>query len=404
MLSKKSIRSKFFLQLVSTVGILIVVFSIIAYQIIKINILQNEQERLIQKIELLIQNNNAKLVDLDENINKISFTFTEEKDKKIINIIYPYKEKYIIAKEDITQVYNFLNTIFLSFIALGLCALSLIIFYSFFISKIFATYLHHLSLKISKFDDNVSNLLEQKEYPYELKELIININHLVKRIQNYNLTQKELFIGIAHELKTPLAVIKTKNDVTLMKDRDIQYYKDTINQTNNSVNNMNNIISSVLKIGRQEGAQFEESKELDIIKLIEKECKNYALLGIKNGQKLQCKHELSSLNMKIQSTLFIQILSNFIQNAFKFSPANSTIYLNTYVEDKQFILEVLDNGDGVDENNDYFAPFKRYGKKDGVGLGLFLSKQAATALKAKISLENRKDSKGAIAKLIMNLK
>ena len=51
---------------------------------------------------------------------------------------------------------------------------------------------------------------------------------------------------------------------------------------------------------------------------------------------------------------------------------------------------------------DLFAPFKRYGNQSGVGLGLFLAKNAADALRAKISLKNRKDGKqGCIAKLVI---
>ena len=51
---------------------------------------------------------------------------------------------------------------------------------------------------------------------------------------------------------------------------------------------------------------------------------------------------------------------------------------------------------------DWFAPFKRIGNQSGVGLGLFLAKNAADALRAKITLVNRDDGKsGCVAKLIL---
>ena len=57
-----------------------------------------------------------------------------------------------------------------------------------------------------------------------------------------------------------------------------------------------------------------------------------------------------------------------------------------------------------DENIDVFAPFKKVGKENGVGLGLYLAKIASDALNAKISIKNREDGKnGAIAKLELNL-
>jgi two-component system OmpR family sensor kinase len=66
-------------------------------------------------------------------------------------------------------------------------------------------------------------------------------------------------------------------------------------------------------------------------------------------------------------------------------------------------IEIIDEGSGIDESLDLFAPFKRAGKKSGVGLGLFLAKSAADALGAKISIKNRKDRQGAVATLILPL-
>ena len=51
-----------------------------------------------------------------------------------------------------------------------------------------------------------------------------------------------------------------------------------------------------------------------------------------------------------------------------------------------------------------FAPFKRYGNKGDAGLGLFLAKGAAQALRAEISIKNRENTNGAVASLVLNLK
>ena len=52
---------------------------------------------------------------------------------------------------------------------------------------------------------------------------------------------------------------------------------------------------------------------------------------------------------------------------------------------------MLDEGCGIDDTMDLFAPFKRQGDKGGVGLGLFLAKSAADAIGGKISIINRDD-------------
>ena len=64
--------------------------------------------------------------------------------------------------------------------------------------------------------------------------------------------------------------------------------------------------------------------------------------------------------------------------------------------------EVIDEGVGIDEGVDLFAPFTRLGKEQGAGLGLFLAKSAADAIGGDITISNRKDGiNGSIATLTL---
>ncbi len=81
------------------------------------------------------------------------------------------------------------------------------------------------------------------------------------------------------------------------------------------------------------------------------------------------------------------------------------VTIRSHQEGHQLIIEVIDEGCGVDDKVDLFAPFIRQGNKSGVGLGLFLAKSAAEALGGKITLKNREDGKdGAVATLILDSK
>lgn len=102
----------------------------------------------------------------------------------------------------------------------------------------------------------------------------------------------------------------------------------------------------------------------------------------------------------IQPTLLNQIIQNFVQNAIKFTPVDKSIAIVLEKIDNYPVITVTDDGIGIDEKVDLFAPFKRVGKESGAGLGLFLAKNASDALGAKISIENRKDEKsGCVAKI-----
>jgi len=98
-------------------------------------------------------------------------------------------------------------------------------------------------------------------------------------------------------------------------------------------------------------------------------------------------------------------VQNFVQNAIKFSPENSEILIKSRLNGDDFKVEIIDEGPGIDEDKDLFAPFKRYGNKSGAGLGLFLAKGAANAIGGKLTLKNRIDGKsGTIATIELNAK
>ena len=264
--------------------------------------------------------------------------------------------------------------------------------------------LRSFCLKLGELNERFLQEVETDELPVEFKPLGDGVNRLIGRILTFVQYQKELFIGAAHELKTPLAVMKTKNEVTLIKERDSQKYIEALKNNNEAINQMNKMISSILEIGRQEGAQFEQPVMTDIIAYINEIGNNFLILAKGDDRNIKINLRPHSLKIMIQPTLFLHVLQNFVQNAIKFSPKEATIEINSTLINGEFIVRVIDEGIGIDESKDLFAPFKRYGNSSGAGLGLFLAKGAAQALGGNIELRNRTDRSGTIATFILPIR
>ena len=311
---------------------------------------------------------------------------------------------YLVLEKETTLQSRIVEEIFIDIIIVNVTAILLVLFYALFLSRMLLIPIKILSHKLTNLDEKFLKEIDIKSLPDEFLPLGNSINRLITRIQTFVLYQKELFVGVAHELKTPLAVMKTKNEVTLLKPRESEKYIEALKSNNEAINGMNAMIGSVLEIGRQEGAQFEEPVNTDVIAFLKKLGKNYEVLakGEEKNLALDLKPEIFNLN--IQTSLLTHIVQNFVQNAIKFSPKNSTITISSRLEKSKFIIEVADEGVGIDESKDLFAPFKRYGNKGGAGLGLFLAKGAAQALGAEISIKNREGANGAVASLVLNLK
>ena len=327
------------------------------------------------------------------------------KDKSITTLTTRLDDSsYLVLEKETTLQSQIVEEIFIDIIIVNVTAILLVLFYALFLSRMLLIPIKILSHKLTNLDEKFLKEIDIKSLPDEFLPLGNSINRLIARIQTFVLYQKELFVGVAHELKTPLAVMKTKNEVTLLKPRESEKYIEALKSNNEAINGMNAMIGSVLEIGRQEGAQFEEPVNTDVIAFLKKLGKNYEVLakGEEKNLALDLKPEIFNLN--IQTSLLTHIVQNFVQNAIKFSPKNSTITISSRVEKSKFIIEVADEGVGIDESKDLFAPFKRYGNKGGAGLGLFLAKGAAQALGAEISIKNRENANGAVASLVLNLK
>jgi len=424
LLSQKSLRNRFILQLASGAMMLIAVVSVMLYHYIRVTVFQSVVSELNQQATAYKNNpqnfnpNNLKTFTIEiPNKTLATVKVGELKGEKPYLVMQKIKDKsittlttrlddssYLVLEKETTLQSQIVEEIFIDIIIVNVTAILLVLFYALFLSRMLLIPIKILSHKLTNLDEKFLKEIDIKSLPDEFLPLGNSINRLITRIQTFVLYQKELFVGVAHELKTPLAVMKTKNEVTLLKPRESEKYIEALKSNNEAINGMNAMIGSVLEIGRQEGAQFEEPVNTDVIAFLKKLGKNYEVLakGEEKNLALDLKPEIFNLN--IQTSLLTHIVQNFVQNAIKFSPKNSTITISSRLEKSKFIIEVTDEGVGIDESKDLFAPFKRYGNKGGAGLGLFLAKGAAQALGAEISIKNRENTNGAVASLVLNLK
>lgn len=424
MFSKRSIRSQFLVQLIVASAALLIIFSSILYLYIQRNIYDEKRQEMQQFAQNIVRSQSlsetmgndtdallgvtVELVHYDAEDYEQHLFEDERNHRSYLILLYPFEstqKTYLKVTKDISAMKRLLAKIQRSIYIINAIGFLLIVLYAIALSKMLSIPIRQLSRRLSNMNEQLIHPITVNELPEEFEPLGETINRLISRIQNFVKYQKELFIGAAHELKTPLAVIKLKNQVTLIKRRTPEEYIEAIKKTNETVDEMNKIVADILNIGRQEGAQLEPPQHLDIIKILQRKADDFALLAKSENKHLDVDLSPEHYEATIQLSLLNQILQNFLQNALKFTPENSTVRLVSFAEEEDLIVQVIDEGCGIDESVDLFAPFKRLGNKSGVGLGLFLAKSAADAIGAEIALKNRTDGKdGTVASLRLRAK
>jgi len=423
---KRSIRVNFLIKLSVAMIALLLFFSTILYHYINYSVDRELQNSLIKHAKYIFATypdvekaiaDNGKVLEETLHI-KVKIVYLPTLEKRGINInkiershqylfelLFPYNTKdgkYLSISTNITEQKKIQQQVYNAIIVINLIMMVIIILYAYILSGMLTHHIQVLSNRLSKRNEKMIEPLDTKDLPEEFEALAISINTLMMRIQNFIKYKKELFVGTAHELKTPLAVMKTKTQVTLMKrDRSVKALEEALKQNIVSIDEMNKIISSILEFGRAEGAQFETPINVDIIELMNNKARDFRILAEANGQNFVYDIQPDTLSIYIQPMLLTQIIQNFVQNALKFTPNGKEVMLKSYILDNKFVIEVIDEGIGIDDKRDLFAPFIRSHTSTGTGLGLFLAKSASDAMGATISLNNRENQEGTIARVIL---
>lgn len=424
MFSQRSIRQRFLIQLIIASASLIFIFSSLLYFYIEKSIIDEKYQELLVYAQNTASNQsvygsevptpdvylglNIEIMYLNKEHIDLDFYETTKDKKAYLTLLYPFnfdELSYLKITKEISATRKLLDQILNYIFIINIAGFLLVVLYAIGLSKMLVAPVKTLSNKLSNMNEHLMRPIVVEELPEEFEPLGATINHLIARIQNFVKYQKELFIGTAHELKTPLAVIKLKNQVTLIKKRSAEEYIDALKVTNKTVDEMNVIVSNILNIGRQEAAQLEQPREVDVIEFLKQKANDFHLLAENEGKNLTMHFEPDGFMAILQVSLLNQIVQNFLQNALKFTPKERSVHLKSSLNSYGLLIEVIDEGCGIDESSDLFAPFKREGNKPGVGLGLFLAKSAADALGAKISIKNRADGvSGTVASLNLNSK
>ncbi len=351
-------------------------------------------------------NINARIIYLPKSQYKTTHMRTYKKNKEhFTELLFPYNfenQTYLNISANVTKQKHMQQRIYSAIILINILGMGLVVLYAYFLSGMLMSPIRNLARKLSKRNETMMEPIKTDDLPQEFEPLSESINALIIRIQNFIKYKKELFIGAAHELKTPMAVMKTKTQVTLLKRKSSEEdLREALRQNITSIDEMNKIVSSILEFGRAEGAQFEVPENIDVIEYLRNKANDYKILADTNKRIFSYSLQPETCSMRIQPLLLTQILQNFIQNALRFTPEGKAVALNSILTKGHLVIEVIDEGKGIDESKDLFAPFHRTQDSSGVGLGLFLAKSAADAMGAKIELINRNDTQGTIAKLIL---
>lgn len=235
----------------------------------------------------------------------------------------------------------------------------------------------------------------------EIKSITQALNGLFMRLDE-TLQQERLFTAdVAHELRTPLAGIRLHLELLERNENiDCQELIERIDRLVNTVEQLLTLARTSQKFisGSEQTVNF----KTDIFNQLANELTD--MLQTKQ-QTLIWQLSDGPLLFKGDHTLICLLLRNLVENASRYSPPNSQIIIDCHQFDHHIIIEVIDEGIGIDESKlsqltqAFFRMDRRY---KGVGLGLSIVSRIIKLHRGKLIIKNRNNtSHGTCVKCLL---
>lgn len=257
---------------------------------------------------------------------------------------------------------------------------------------------------------NLNMRIPQQGLDHEMEELVGAFNRMIERLEHSFAHVNEFSSHVAHELKTPLAIIKSELELALVgensKEEDIR----VMNVALGEIDRLIKTIKDLLLLAKLEyKLDIFKMERVDITGFLNEIYQHSKILA--DQKNITLKLDIFDHPVMIQgdTTHLRRIFFNLLHNAIKFTPAQGLIKLIAEVrEDKVFIC-VEDNGIGIAsaDQSRIFEKFYRIRRMDqedagGSGLGLCLARTVARSHGGNITFQSQLD-KGSTFTVILPL-
>jgi signal transduction histidine kinase len=227
--------------------------------------------------------------------------------------------------------------------------------------------------------------------PTEIKPLVVAVNNALARLDSSVARMRRYTANAAHELRTPLAIMRAR-----LEDTEEPTFKSDLLR---DASHLQAIVEQMLIAARLTEHQASLDQKVDLVKTIRQTVSDYLPLVVECNRKIGFETDFPSIVILGNQRAIECIVANLIDNALRTEPENGAIVVRIGAG---ATVEVIDHGEGVAlaDREKIFEPFWR--KSDagpGTGLGLAIAKELMDKLGGRIWVEETPGG-GATFKLL----
>jgi two-component system sensor histidine kinase TctE len=229
--------------------------------------------------------------------------------------------------------------------------------------------------------------VDAPDAPRELLPLVDATNGLMARLAQLLDNQKRFVRDTAHQLRTPLAVLKTQVQSALRGDIEPRQALLEVNATVDRATVLANQMLSLAKVEQLRGER--DSAVHDLAAIVREIALDLSPL-VAEGD-LDFSLTTTAAPVRAHEWMLRELTRNLMHNAIRHSPAGGSLAVRVVTDGHWTALTIADDGPGIDPavRERLFQPFAAAGVRGGSGLGLAICHDIVLALGGSISLDDR---------------
>ena len=237
--------------------------------------------------------------------------------------------------------------------------------------------------------------------PDEIKPVIDELNQLFHRLKEGFNREKRFVADAAHELRTPLAAIKTQAQVAF-NATSLDKKNEAITKLIASVNRSTHVVQQLLTMSKlvPEAGTMNDLVKVDLAKLTQDLLATLAQTAIDKNINLEFESDIQSQKVAGNATAISILIRNLVDNAIRYSHEGGRVIVSVYAIKNEVLLKVSDDGPGIPDElrARVFERFFRVigNKSQGSGLGLGIVQQICDLHHARVTLEAPKTGTGLV--------
>ncbi|SHF00821.1 His Kinase A (phospho-acceptor) domain-containing protein [Seinonella peptonophila] len=267
------------------------------------------------------------------------------------------------------------------------------IFISFFLANRISSPLIHMRLVAEKMANGDWTSRMQVKGKDELAHLADSLNHLTQQLERQERLRENLTSDIAHELRTPLATLKSHLEA--FRDGIWEPTPDRIESCYEEIERLIDLVGDLEQLTSVEAPDFQLLRKNEDLTEIINQCAN-AMRTAFQEKKIDLTQSLAPLPLiSIDKNRVIQIIMNLLSNAFKYTEVGGRVSIQTKDEPNSVQIIIEDTGIGIpkEEVKKVFERFYRVDQSrsresGGNGIGLTIVKKLVEAHQAFITIDS----------------